>query len=301
MTALSVVICTYNRAISLTECLRSVVDACVESAAPVEVVVVDNNSADATPAVVAAAAAGGAVPLRYVFEGRQGLAQARNTGIAAARGALVAFTDDDVVVAPDWIARLLEAFADDTVMALGGPIAPRWEGAAPRWMAAEFHRHLAILDLGEERRRLTHADIWGANFAVRSEAFVRHGGFRVDLGRIGEQLFAGEESEFLSRLIAAGERVDYVPTVRVEHRIGGERLHRRYVLRHELYRGLLNGRHHHHPGLPRWSVRQLAEATAAAALPGRHWLTRLVRLAYWLGFCMGCLSRGVSSAPARNG
>lgn len=300
MTVLSVVICTYNRAPSLTECLQSVLASCVASAAPVEVVVVDNNSSDATPLVAAAAAVSSDVPLRYVFEGQQGLARARNAGISAAQGSLVAFTDDDVVVAPDWIFGLLEAFADDQVVALGGPIAPRWEGAAPRWMAAEFHRHLAILDLGDQRHRLSHADIWGANFAVRADAFVRHGGFRVDLGRIGEHLFAGEESEFLSRLIDAGERVDYVPTVRVEHRIGGQRLHRRYVLRHELYRGLLNGRHHHQPGLPRWSVRQLAEAMAAAALPGRRWLRRLVRLAYWLGFCMGCLRRAGSSAPARN-
>ena len=289
---LSIIICTYNRAALLAECLRTVTAACAATSAPVEVVVVDNNSTDATPQVVAA------WPVRTVFEGCQGLARARNAGIAAARAPLIAFTDDDVAVAADWVVRLLEAFADDEVMALGGPIAPRWETTPPRWMAPEFHRHLAILDLGPERRRLSHADVWGANFAVRASAFARHGGFRADLGRIGDQPFVGEETEFLSRLIAAGERVDYVPTVRVEHRIGGERLRLRYILWHELHLGLLNGRRQ--PHLPRWSLRQLAEAAFPAALPGRRWPVRLVRLASGLGFCKGCLSRGGSSAPVRN-
>jgi glycosyltransferase involved in cell wall biosynthesis len=76
-----------------------------------EVIVVDNGSVDATRAVVESCRVWFPVPLNYVLEPRQGVSYARNAGIHWARGALLAFVDDDVQVDREWLERLVEVAA----------------------------------------------------------------------------------------------------------------------------------------------------------------------------------------------
>src|SRR5438876_3486068 len=107
----SVVLCTYNRA----ALLQPAIDALLSQTGDVsyEIIVVDNNSTDATGSVIReiVARAGGRVV--YTFEPQQGLSHARNRGLALARASIIAFTDDDVRVAPDWVQQLNRAFAAD--------------------------------------------------------------------------------------------------------------------------------------------------------------------------------------------
>ena len=128
----SVVICTYNRCDLLPPALESVVE---QSAAGVgyEVIVVDNNSTDGTRRVVEAMIARrGHANLRYVFEGEQGLSHARNAGVRAARARVVAFTDDDVRAAPDWVASIKRAFDEHPEAAyVGGKVLPLWGRGRP--------------------------------------------------------------------------------------------------------------------------------------------------------------------------
>ena len=102
----SVVIATYNRAADLRQTLASL--AGLRPDGPWEVIVVDNNSPDDTRAVVEQAAATFPVELRYLFEREQGRSPALNTGIRAARGDIIATTDDDVRVPADWLNRAAE-------------------------------------------------------------------------------------------------------------------------------------------------------------------------------------------------
>lgn len=97
----SVIIPTYNRAGELRETLRSL--ATVSTAESWEVIVIDNNSRDDTPDVVAEAARDFPAEVRYLFEQEQGKPAALNTGIAASRGEIIAFTDDDHRFEPDWL------------------------------------------------------------------------------------------------------------------------------------------------------------------------------------------------------
>ena len=81
-----------------------------------EVVVVDNNSTDDTKPVVDSFIAQGYSNLRYVFEGRQGLSHARNTAVLrSARSPILAFTDDDVQVAPNWVSTIKRTFESPEV------------------------------------------------------------------------------------------------------------------------------------------------------------------------------------------
>ncbi len=115
MPALSVVVCTRNRARLLTACLASLDEQSLERD-QYEVVVVDNGSADGTPALLNRwrGAATGRVAVR---EPVVGLSTARNRGLAIATGEVVAFLDDDALAAPSWGAAHLAAYREPSVSA----------------------------------------------------------------------------------------------------------------------------------------------------------------------------------------
>ena len=77
------------------------------------------------------------VPLRYLFEARQGRSSALNAGIAAAHATILVITDDDVRVADGWLDAACDALMapdDGSIGFAGGPVAPRWEAPPPPWL-----------------------------------------------------------------------------------------------------------------------------------------------------------------------
>jgi glycosyltransferase involved in cell wall biosynthesis len=121
---LSVILPTFDRAGSLKRALDALLR---QTALPgsYEVIVVDNNSTDGTAGVVALF---DDRRVRLVAEPRQGLSYARNTGLAAARGRIAAFTDDDVEVAPDWVETIVSSLGRHPhVAGLGGRVLPAWQ------------------------------------------------------------------------------------------------------------------------------------------------------------------------------
>jgi len=222
--SVSVVISTFNRCESLERTLESLARQRVPEHVSFEVIVVDNNSTDDTRGVVAKAA-GRFEQLRYAFEPCSGVSFGRNTGIREARGAIVAFTDDDNDVAPGWVATIqhtLEVHAE--VYALGGPIFPQWPAPPPAWLDDRHWSPLAIVDYGPEaflsnaRRPIC---LLTANLAVRREVFEQVGPFSPDFPR-------GQDHEFLLRFWRAGRQVLYVPSLVAYARIQPIRLTRRY-------------------------------------------------------------------------
>lgn len=237
----TVLICTRDRVDLLAETLASL-KGLVDPGVPYEVVVVDNGSRDGTRAAVEAAAAESPVPLRYVYEPRGGLSAARNAGIGAARGEAIAFTDDDVLVDPGWLAAFAGALAVRPVDFLGGRVLPRWGGPRPPWLPngqtrGEIWGAIALFDYGDDARPL--AKPLGANMAFRRAPLVRVGGFREDLGRDAASLKGQEVPELLQRLGAAGGRGGwYVPDAVVHHWIPPERLTKRYFRRWFYWKGV---------------------------------------------------------------
>lgn len=223
---LSVVICTYNRASSLRQTLRSLATLDVRGLTG-EIIVVDNNSSDDTRAAIEAFLPDAPLPARYLFESRQGLSHARNTGIDAASGDIIAFTDDDVLVGRRWLHEIAAAFECDSPAAVGGKILPKWPDAPPNWLGPELHDFLGLLDHGDEPKLMTEPALWGANFAFRRDVF-RTMRFRSKLGRTGDKLYNGEDSDLLMLLIERGERVVYWPRAVVHHNIPLGRLTKAY-------------------------------------------------------------------------
>jgi glycosyltransferase involved in cell wall biosynthesis len=225
---LSVILPTYNRAASL----RRAVDALLRQDAPArsyEIVVVDNNSTDGTAALLSSMRDR---RVTSVVEPRQGLSFARNAGIAAARAGILAFTDDDVEVAPDWVSIIvatLEARPD--VDGAGGRVLPAWEGARPAWLTRSHWAPLALQDHGDEKRvfdRHTPLGLVGANIALRRAAFARAGLFSPGVQRVKDGIGSTEDHDLLTRVYAAGGRMLYAPRMLVLARVQPDRCEREY-------------------------------------------------------------------------
>jgi glycosyltransferase involved in cell wall biosynthesis len=201
---LSVILPTFNRAASLPLALGALLRQSADPAS-YEIVVVDNNSTDGTAAVVAHHDRG---RVRLVAESRQGLSYARNTGLEAARAPIVAFTDDDVEVAPDWVETILAALdRQPDIDGVGGRVLPAWQGSRPRWLTRDHWAPLALQDHGDSRRvfdRGTPVGLIGANVAFRREVFDRVGLFSPEVQRVKDGIGSTEDHELLTRLYEAG-------------------------------------------------------------------------------------------------
>ena len=234
----TVAICTWNRASLLDQTLARLGELAVPDAVRWELLVVDNGSSDDTAEVLARHAS--RLPLRCAREERRGLSHARNRAVAEARGELIAWTDDDVRVEPDWLA-VYAAAARQLPHAdfFGGPILPWFDGAPPAWVAASLPvigSAFALCDLGPARAPLTAQHLpYGANFAVRSAVQRRHL-FDPTLGRVGDALLSGDENELMRRMLADGHAGVWLPEARVSHFVPRERMTLDYV-RH-YYRGI---------------------------------------------------------------
>src|SRR4051812_25564297 len=126
---ISVVIATYNRSQRLDECLDALArQRCSKGD---QVIVVDNGSTDGTPAVITRQAERFPVPLLHLEERQPGKSRALAAALAVATGDVLAFTDDDVLVDPDWLDAIRAVMADPATALAGGPVAPRWERQAP--------------------------------------------------------------------------------------------------------------------------------------------------------------------------
>ncbi len=208
------VISAYNRAERLAEALERLL-AQKAGATRYEIVVADNNSTDRTREVIQAFAARSNGRVRYVFEGRQGVSFGRNTGVAASSAPIIAFTDDDMLMAPDWVANIQRAFAErPAIDYVGGKALPLWPDQPPRWLTPTHWSPLALLDYGDEpmpidaehRRALI-----TANFAIRRATFDRVGGFSPLAQRTAGNLGTAEDHDLLLRLWRAGARGEYRP------------------------------------------------------------------------------------------
>jgi glycosyltransferase involved in cell wall biosynthesis len=250
-TDITVLIATYNRADLLARTLDTI--ALSQMDRSWDVVVVDNNSSDHTRQVVERRVPTYPVPLRYVFEGRQGKSIALNTALRDISARVIAFTDDDVRVPPRWLHEIsAPLFARTDIDYTGGPVKPMWERRKPRWLdeTGDLGGTIAIKDHGREPFIFEEAKRTplGVNMCVRTSLFDRIGGFRADLGRSGRSLLGQEQAEFFCRSRAAGVRGLYVPGADLEHFVPADRLTRRYFRRWWFWKGFSHARLHRiHP------------------------------------------------------
>jgi len=150
-----------------------------------------------------------------------GLSGARNTGCAAARGDVIAFLDDDAHAEPDWLERLLSAYAGPGVLGVGGGVEAAFESARPGFLPVEFDWVVGCSYRGQPTGRADVRNMIGANMSFRREVFSRVGGFEQSLGRVGSRPLGCEETELCLRARAAWPqgRIVLEPAARVHHAV----------------------------------------------------------------------------------
>lgn len=228
---ISVILCTYNRCEMLKRALdRLIAQEC--GTVRYEIIVVDNNSTDQTRSVCESYVAASPVPLRYIFEPKQGVSYARNSGVKAASAPIIAITDDDVTVNADWILsikRAMDAYPDAS--GIGGKVLPEGDFAIPNWLTRDQWYPLALQDYGDAPLRLSAENplcLVTANLALRRTAFERIGLFSIALQRIKDGIGSVEDHDLHLRLYEAELEELYLPDLVVTTEVQPERLTRAY-------------------------------------------------------------------------
>ena len=205
MLPVSVVLPTRDRLTSLVVALEALRQQ--RRAEPFELIVVDDGSTDGSGAFLARLAAEGAI-VHVRGEGR-GAAAARNAGIRRARGEIIACTDDDCEVPPDWVARLRDRLVQTGAAAVGGRVVAAADAVRPARISQAITNGIArVLNDGGESPFLT-----SNNVAYRAAALGAVGLFDERFTGAG-----GEDRDLHARLRARGERLVYAADIVVTHR-----------------------------------------------------------------------------------
>jgi glucosyl-dolichyl phosphate glucuronosyltransferase len=229
---ISVLICTYNRAKDLQDLLESVCNQDSGGGA-YEIIVVDNNSSDDTRNRIDTVNAWAARPARYLFEPRQGKSYALNTGLQAAGAPLCVVIDDDQIMPPGYLTRLVEAFTEHPdVSFIGGKVLPIWETPPPRWLTPSHWSPLGMADHGDEPFSVDqHRPICLLTFAFRVADVCDVGGFRNELGVTDSRMGSTEDADLISRLLGSGRRGLYLPQLVLHHHAPARRMTQDYYRR----------------------------------------------------------------------
>ncbi len=171
----------------------------------------------------------------------RGLSGARNSGIAVACGALLAFLDDDATAEPDWLSHLCGCFENPRVLGVGGTVVPAWEGRAPRWLPRQFYWVIGCSYQDLPAQPVVVRNPFGGCACYRREMFAAVGGFRTGIGRAGEALPMGcEETELCIRASQHWPQMIFLhePQARIHHHILPARTGWLYFSRRCLAEGL---------------------------------------------------------------
>lgn len=236
---ISAIICTLNRDFFLRKAIQSLVEQTL-SQQHYEIIVVDNGSTDNTKKIVTEEFAH--IPnLRYIYEPKLGLSQARNTGWQYAKANYIAYLDDDAIAYPVWLEKIIEVFTQVTPQPgiVGGKIEPIWEIPRPVWLSDRVARGLTILDWTNTPGFLPESQwLAGANIAYPKNLLKSFNGFDTSLGRKGKNLLSCEESLLNNQLMNAGYQTYYHPEIAVKHHIPASRLIKNWHYQRQYWNGV---------------------------------------------------------------
>lgn len=212
---ISAIVASRNRCRTLKPCLEHLCRAANEIPGACEIIVVDNNSDDNTRDVVAAFVRESPELVRYLHEPRQGKSGALNRGMAAAKGTILAFTDDDCYVSQSWFRSIAEEFQSDGML---GGLSGRVE------LFDELDCPVSVRTL-TERCLLNSPELAltipiGCNMAFSRHVIDLVGPFDPALGPGSPGGAVAEDADFVYRVWKAGYKLIYTPGVLLYHHHG---------------------------------------------------------------------------------
>lgn len=213
---LTIVMSTCNRAIDTQRFLESLETTQCRPEVKWEVIVVDNNSTDQTSAVVSEYIQRAGYPLKLLLEARKGKSAGVNAGISAARGKIIALTDDDIIVTQDWVQGIIDYFQQNELAGcIGGMVQLFNPADAP--ITIKTDPTPAIVEHANFTPHNT--PVFGCNAAIRRTVLDETGLFDLELGP-GTPMRAAEDIDLVYRIAKAGFQIHYVPSIMVFHNHG---------------------------------------------------------------------------------
>ncbi len=304
----SIIICTFNRSRLLDQTLAQFRSLDVDGCADWEILVVNNNSTDETNAVIRRHS--GNLPLRRLWEPRPGKSYAANLAVREAKGDLLLWTDDDVLVDPGWLNAYVQAAREHSLASFfGGPITPWFESEPPEWIANNLPLvgccYAVRAGFTEALTPINEAYLpYGANMATRRHCFDGCA-FDTRIGPKGDTEIRGEETALLQKLLLRGLQGLWVQGAKVQHFIPRERLTEQFIWNFHCGMGRAEARlgqlatFKEILGMPRWAIRQYLGNLVLSKLlshsKGERWVRSLKRAAYCRGVLKESRAQCVSS------
>ena len=294
---LSIIIPTFNRAISLQEMLVSVANQNYSSA-DYEVIVVDNASTDETPEVCRGYKKK-IKNFKYMYERIPGLHAARHTGMRNAKGEILVYGDDDIKASSDWVRGILEVFREDSVVLAGGKILPEFEVDPPEWFDQLWTKtswgktlyQYSLVDFGDRIAEVPPVYVYGCNFSIRKQLLLDVGGFHPDSLPNHLLRYRGDgETSVSLKLQNLGHKAIYQPKAMVKHRIAADRMTKNYLQKRAYAQGISDSyaviRKNKGINLSErvWSVVRKLVTRRRYLFKDRHKILRLMYEAYWMGY-----------------
>ncbi|MDT8387663.1 MAG: glycosyltransferase family 2 protein [Thiogranum sp.] len=231
--AISIVVCTYNRAGLLAECLTSLTEQTADPAL-FEVIIVDNNSHDDTE-VVCSSFTERNRNFRYIHEARQGLSHARNSGAREANSPWICYIDDDAKAFRNYAERIMHVIQHYDFDCFGGIYHPWYKYGKPKWYKDSYgSKPLERDDIGT----LTSGYLSGGVMIVKKAVLESLGGFSPEIGMSGESISYGEEVLLQVRMRKSGMSIGFDPELQIYHLVNAHKLTMLWFLKSAYANGL---------------------------------------------------------------
>jgi glycosyltransferase involved in cell wall biosynthesis len=242
----SVILCTFNRCNLVLSALASLRRQTL-SYSQFEVIVVDNGSIDGTFDVMRNYVSAGKYEekaeedtwqVRCLFEPRNGLAYARNTGLQAARGEIAVFLHDDALADPHLLELLLTAYDETGADVIGGRVEVDWELPRPHWLSEDLLEVLGYFAPSKIRTQLeAPISLSSTNFSIKIDALRSIGYFPLLFNKCLHMPLGMEMDDLCYNLRSAGYVLWYEPAALVAHRAPALRLTRPFFVGRAYWQG----------------------------------------------------------------
>ncbi len=222
----SVIFATCNRDTILKNTLDSLINLNTDQL-EWELIVIDNAVKDQTKSLVESYIP--ELPVKYITESTPGKNNALNKALPLAKGALLVFTDDDIIAQPDWLNELyIGAKRNPKFDIFGGSIRPHYPNVKLDKRINLSHHSissaLVITDPTLTEGPIRPGRIWGPNMAIRRKVIDEGFIFNSQIGPNGKDYIMGSETEFLLRVNKAGHESVFLPNAVVLHQIREDQL-----------------------------------------------------------------------------
>lgn len=248
MKRITVLVCTHNRCNLLETLLQSLNSARRPLECTVDILIAANACTDQTHALLdtyqARTSINNSLPLEWFAEPTAGKSYALNSALPRISSEIVVLVDDDQRVSEDFlinICRAAEAHPEATLFC--GRILPDWDGTEPEWVRDDgaykvYPPPIPDFELGAEAHYVSPEETTppGGNLMIRTEVFARVGQFSTELGPRGHNLGGGEDTAYILKALAQGERLYYTPDIVQYHYVDPNRLKLGFLMRFAFHR-----------------------------------------------------------------